>query len=594
MGPYMGPIAFFVPAALIVSLLVAIVITPFVASHLLTGQERESKLARFVRTYVEKVTEGYASFLRVVVYEKNKQKRLLLGALLLFIVSLALPLSGLVHFQMLPRADQNQFYVYYDAPTGTSVERTRTDTEAIASCIEEHETVESVQSFVATAPILDFNGLFKGAQNRVRANQSTLRVNITPGEERAVSSTEVVMELRHALTEKYPEYAEHVRFVEEPPGPPVRATLVAKVVHGDENVRNDVATAFSSLMETVDGVVDVYVERDNAVGRAVYTLNHDALREYGVTQVSVEQVFALLHGGVEVSEYSATDSNEYAPIVLTYAYEDRNTPASIDTLYVKNDAGQMLPLSSVVHVGYEPRPSKVTLEDASLLTFVTAEVENRSIVYVVIEIMKQLHNGSLAGYEVEDWGLFSLTLQGTDGTLVNLEWGGEWEMTLENFRDLGVAMAVALMLVYAVLVAQYNKFATPAFILVTVPLGLVGILWGFFVLDSLFSVYLTATALIGFIALIGLVVNNAIIYLEYVEQAQNSGMSFRDALVEAGRARLRPIVLTSFTTILGSLTIAGDPVWSGLAWAIVFGLSLSTILTLVVYPTLLVFFVQKD
>ena len=167
-------------------------------------------------------------------------------------------------------------------------------------------------------------------------------------------------------------------------------------------------------------------------------------------------------------------------------------------------------------------------------------------------------------------------------------------MTLENFRDLGIAMLVALVLVYGVLVAQYNRFDTPAYILVTVPLGLVGILWGFFFLDVTANIYLTATALIGFIALIGIVVNNAIIYLEYVEQALRSGHTFESALLAAGQARLRPILLTSITTVFASLTIASDPVWSGLAWAIVFGLSLSTVLTLVIYPTLLMYFTSKN
>jgi len=175
-----------------------------------------------------------------------------------------------------------------------------------------------------------------------------------------------------------------------------------------------------------------------------------------------------------------------------------------------------------------------------------------------------------------------------------IEWGGEWEMTLENFRDLGIAMAVALLLVYGVLVAQYKRFAIPAYILVTVPLGLVGILWGFFILEMVTGTFLTATALIGFIALIGLVVNNAIIYLEYVSGELTAGNSFLEALINAGQARLRPIVLTSLTTVLGSLTIATDPVWSGLAWAIIFGLSFSTVLTLIIYPTLLMFFTGRQ
>jgi len=254
----------------------------------------------------------------------------------------------------------------------------------------------------------------------------------------------------------------------------------------------------------------------------------------------------------------------------------------------------MVPLGSVVSADQVLRPGGLYLEDATPVTYVTAEVADRSIVYVVIEAMYMLLNGGLSDYSVASWNLLSMELQNDAGESFSLYWGGEWEMTLENFRDLGIAMGVALMLVYAVLVAQYNQFAKPAYILVTVPLGLVGILWGFFMLDTLFGIYLTATALIGFIALIGLVVNNAIIYLEYVEQAEKRGLSFRDALLAAGSARLRPIFLTSLTTILGSLTIASDPVWSGLAWAIVFGLSLSTILTLVMYPILLVYFTHKE
>jgi multidrug efflux pump subunit AcrB len=262
---------------------------------------------------------------------------------------------------------------------------------------------------------------------------------------------------------------------------------------------------------------------------------------------------------------------------------------------VSSRTGELVSVASVLSVDTTPRPSTAWLEDASAVTYVTAEVEERSIVYVMIDVLRTLITGQATDLTVTDWGLFTMTLvDQLSGEVVEIGWGGEWEMTLENFRDLGVAMGVALLLVYAVLVAQYNRFSTPAYILVTVPLGLVGILLGFFILDSLFGIYLTATALIGFIALIGIVVNNAIIFLEYVEQMRVAGHTFEESLVKAGAARLRPILLTSLTTVLASLTIAGDPVWSGLAWAIVFGLSLSTILTLVVYPTLLMYFTNKN
>jgi multidrug efflux pump subunit AcrB len=206
----------------------------------------------------------------------------------------------------------------------------------------------------------------------------------------------------------------------------------------------------------------------------------------------------------------------------------------------------------------------------------------------MLDLMRALRREGLGEYTVSSWNLFGMTL--TDGLeTVDITWGGEWEMTLENFRDLGLAMLAALFLVYVVLVAQYRSFDTPALILTTVPLGLIGILVGFSMLDVVSGTYLTATALIGFIALIGIVVNNAIILLERFDEAMVEGKDFRDALIDATSSRVRPILLTSLTTVLGSLTIAFDPVWSGLAWSIVFGLSLSTALTLVVFPTLLMY-----
>jgi multidrug efflux pump subunit AcrB len=260
---------------------------------------------------------------------------------------------------------------------------------------------------------------------------------------------------------------------------------------------------------------------------------------------------------------------------------------------VRARTGALVPLDTVVHTEYARDRAVLMTEGVLETQYVTAETEDRSIVYILIEVIGKIHRAELAGFTVQDWNLFGMTVE-KEGVSARIEWGGEWEMTLENFRDLGLAMLGALLLVYAVLVAQYRAFRTPALILTTVPLGLVGILSGFAILDATAHVPLTATALIGFIALIGIVVNNAIILLERFEEAQKEGCSYDDALLNATATRLRPILLTSLTTVLGSLTIASDPVWSGLAWAIVFGLSLSTVLTLVVFPTLLLYTRSKE
>lgn len=593
MGPYMAPIAFFVPMALFVSMLVAIVVVPFVAVHILNPDETPNRVSRYSNRLMEKLTDVYERFLRGVLAKQSRQRNLLLGALGLFLVSLLLPAFALVHFQMLPKADRDQFYVYIDLPEGTDVEATRRVSVAVAKVVGEDSNVESVQHFIATPPILDFNGMFKGAQVRGYGHESTLRVNLTPSGARERSSTGIVTEIRQAIGEKIPETAPFVRFMEDPPGPPVQATLVAKFVSGDETVRKEAAGAFQRYLAGVEGVVDIYESTDAPVSRVRYEYDAVAGETLRVSPRVVADTLRLLGEPQHVGEYLASDASEYTPLILTIPSSARNEPRDISGIFVRSTHGTVVPLSAVVTVHTEARPSSVQLEDTTPLTYVTAEVADRSIVYVIIEIIHGLVNRSLEGYVVKDWSLSGLSFETKEGSEVTLNWGGEWEMTLENFRDLGVAMGVALALVYAVLVAQYKRFDAPGYILVTVPLGLIGILWGFFILDSFFSIYLTATALIGFIALIGIVVNNAIIYLEYVEQSEQSGLSYPEALLSAGRARLRPIVLTSLTTVLGSLTIAGDPVWSGLAWAIVFGLSLSTTLTLIVYPTLLIYFRKK-
>ena len=590
MGPYMGPIAFFVPAALIVSFLVAIVITPFLASRLLQAKESSHRYTSFLQSGLSRLTDRYRTFLQRVLHDRRKQRQIIFSAFSVFVLSLLLPLLALVHFQMLPGADREQLYVYLDMPVDYSSEETVRSSERLRSILLEHPEVVSIQSFAGVAPIVDFNGMFKGAQDRNQSWQVTHRVNLTDIADRRIDSESITQTLRAMLAESAQDLVPYARFLEEPPGPPVRATFEGRVYSENESTRKAVAERLHDIVARIDGVADPYIEQEAMVGRVVYTPKPAALREYGIDHNEVANVIALLTAPQEIGEYVHSAASEYTPILLGYTPELGSTERSLlSEVTIVSEAGVPIPLASLVEEMYEPRPGKRTLETGAAFTGVTAETADRPIVYIVLELISQLRRNGIGEYEVKEWGLFSMVLTSADGDRVRIEWGGEWEMTLENFRDLGIAMAVALLLVYGVLVARYRNFSTPALILVTVPLGLIGILWGFLVLDNVFGVYLTATALIGFIALIGIVVNNAIIYLEYVEYALSRGLSKVDALVEAGTHRLRPILLTSLTTVLGSLTIALDPVWSGLAWAIVFGLSMSTILTLVIYPILLVY-----
>ncbi len=590
MGPYMGPIAFFVPAALIISLFVAITIIPFSATELLKKEEKEMAIQIWIRKQMEKLTTFYQNILRKIISKRKNQRTVLLTALFLFLFVLIFPLTGIEHFQMLPRADRNQFYVYIDAPIDTSIDKTKEISEEISNIILSNTNVTSIQQFIGTPPIIDFNGMFKGAQYRIGKNQATLRVNLKKTTERKPSSTDIVTSIRHDLASKNFDYSRMTRFIEEPPGPPVMATLVAKISSDSEEVTQEAVKDLMPLIVETKGVIDPYTSYQKPVGNIKYIFDREQAKLVGVSEFDVASAISVLNGSLPTTEYIANDKSEFVPVVVTLNRTDRDMPAKIDDLGIRSQKGNVVPITSVLETSYEQRKQDIHLERGEKLAYITSEVENRPVIYVVIDIIHSLLSGELKNYEVTNWNLFKLEMKNNNGEKVKLTWDGEWKMTLENFRDLGVAMGVALMLVYATLVVQYRSFKKPGFIMVTVPLGLVGILTGFLLLDNLFGIYLTATALIGFIALIGIVVNNAIIFSEYIEQSVAEGKNFQEALVEAGGARFRPILLTSLTTILGSLTIVADPVWSGLAWSIVFGLSLSTTLTLLVYPTLLSFF----
>ena len=235
----------------------------------------------------------------------------------------------------------------------------------------------------------------------------------------------------------------------------------------------------------------------------------------------------------------------------------------------------MVPLASVVKIEDSRTIPVRYIDEREPVVYISAEMENRSIVYAIIDLINKIrhHKELFSGAKLKSWNLFGFTFETNNQQEYHLQWGGEWEMTLENFRDLGRAMLIAFFLIYIVLVVQFTSFKKPLLIMTTMPLGFIGILPGFALLDAGWGIFLTATSLIGFIALMGIVVNNAIIYLEYLEMLLNQGINLHTALIQAGKTRLRPILLTSATTVLGNLTIAFDPVWSGLAWAIVFGLS---------------------
>lgn len=597
MGSYMGPLAFFVPLTLVMALLVAFVITPFLSYTLLHNKiNKDKKSDGLIGGFFDKISEKYAQLLSKILYKRKLQKTVIFSVIVAFIVSLSLPVLGLVHFQMLPKADKKQYYIYLDLPAGTDVVKTKKIADKVAKIVSKDKNVISVQSFIGEPPVVDFNGLFKGVLFRNGRNQATLRINLTSPSNRKSMSFDILSQARKNIYKaNILPTATTLKVLGDPPGPPVVAAFVAKVIGPDDATRNKIAFMIEKKIKEIPGTVDIGNSVPKASPRLLININKDRALEYGVNASSIAETVRLLYGPVNVSQYHASRLNEYAPIQISLPVSSRVTPDSLNNIDIRSRNGALVPLSSVVDYKWSRNIPVITSEDNERISYVTAETDNRSIVYIMIDLIKSISNYSDSNGSITKTGIFGSVYTTTSGEKYKINWGGEWKMTLENFRDLGLAMLVALFLVYAILVAQYKSFRIPSIIMSTIPLGLVGILFGFFALDKFAGIYLTATALIGFIALVGIVVNNAILYLEYFQELkkENPEMDERDALIEAGKVRLRPILLTSATTILGSITIVSDPVWSGLAWSIMFGLSLSTVLTLIIFPTLYIATLRK-
>ncbi len=608
MGPYMGPIPFFVPAALVFSLLLSFTINPYMASALLqrTGagpaRERKPTLPGFLERLLQLGPAAFEAYRRTLhdLLTNRRRRTVWMSVIgLALLASFVLPGVALVKFRMLPKADREQFFLYVDMPAGTSLERTFTAAQAFEDFLLSEPEVRMIQSYVGRPPILDFNGLFRGVSARSESRHATLRVGLSHPDDRPMTSEELVLELRPRLiaaTQKFAPEAQ-LTFVEDPPGPPVLSTMLVRLQGYDDALLEQTALDLLPRVREIDGVTDL----DSSVPEDTETLrivvNQERASRSRLSPAQIVETLSAAYDGSILGIYHNPANIEQEYITLRYDRRFRADPAVLQNVYLYNDLGIRVRLLDLARVVPVETPKPLRRENRSNTVYLLGEMGDRSITYAAIDLLYLLVdyapeiNGRRG--ELESWSLFGAKYRFPDGRIVDVSIGGEWELTLEVFRDLGIAMGVAIFLVYFVLTAQFKSFREPLIIMSTIPLSLIGVLPGFMVLGWITGEYFTATSMIGVIALAGIAVNNSIILLEYLNSLKGK-LSLEAALVEAGTTRFRPILLTTVTTILGSTTIAGDPVWAGLAYAIIFGLGVSSLLTLIVFPVLFLMIKGRD
>jgi multidrug efflux pump subunit AcrB len=592
MGPYMRPIPFNVPVAMIASLVIAYMFVPWAAVKFLPDHhESEPFDIKKTKTY-----EVFNRVLRPMIQYKSKRLLFILSLVVLTILAILTLPAKLVLFKMLPGANKNTFNITIDLPTGTSIETTKQVVERIEKELSKQKGITDFESFIGMGGVIDFNGLLRGSNLKKGENLAEIRVNLKDLKERKESSIDMVSRLRPILQKIGKPYNANVKLVEDPPGPPVIATLLMEVTGGDEAGRMVLAKKIEDIYKKTKGVVDIDVMADDPIVK--YELVPDKVKAglLGITTKQIADILGLGIKGAVVSVAHIPNEKEQVGIFVRFDKNSRNSIKDIQNIKIMSmTTHRMVPLAEVVKVKAVPYGGLITSKDLKDIVMVTGEMDKRGSIYALLDIFSYLKDKGLKGYTITYDGNPRLNLVAVDnktGQKYDLVWDGEWKITFDTFRDLGTAFGGAVVLIFLLMVAYYKNFRIPRIVLAAVPLTFIGVLPGHMIISWLTipltgtPAYFTATSMIGFIALAGIVVRNSLLLIDFTNDLVAAGRSIEDAVVEAAATRFRPIILTALAIILASSVILLDPVWQGLAVSLIFGVLVSTILSLFVIPLL--------
>ncbi len=578
MGPYMAPMALNVPVAMLMSLVVAFTITPWLSLHMLGGvyKQPHEERSSLEETSLYKIYNG---IMESIIRSRSLRWAIIggVGALLCFAVWLVL--SQRVPLKMLPFDNKSELQVVVDMPEGASLESTEAAAQAIADYIVRIPEVTDVTLFAGTSSPMDFNGLVRHYYLRQGSNVADVRMNFIGKKLRAEQSHAIGLRLREDLKRIADRHGANIKIVETPPGPPVIATLVAEIYGRIGQPYHELGLAAAkvrSLMEGTQGVVDV---DDVLVAGQRKTVFHVDRAKAALHGISNRQIAEALQGTVLGSPAGSIHlDNEVNPTVirLQFPKEEKALEAYLGQLTLKGASGRGVFLTDLGSFERDVIDQPVYHKNLKPVVYVFGETAGLPPPEAVFALEDKVKNApELEGFEVIWSG------------------EGEWDITVRVFRDLGIAFGVAVLGIYILLLYQTQSYLLPAIQLIALPLSVIGILPGFWLLNLVSSrqvggfenpVYFTATAMIGMIALAGIATRNSILLIEFVEERKKEGKPLVRSLVEAGALRTRPIFLTSFAAMLAAWPITLDPIFSGLAWALIFGITVSTFFTLIVVP----------
>jgi len=617
MGPYMRPMALNVPVTMLMSMLVSFTITPWLAYHMLKGQVGKSPGTSQAAGGHDDPHEG-DDVKRTLTYRifyplmTPMLHRRWIAWTFLGVVGVGTVLAGLmpmfrmVPLKMLPFDNKNELQLVLDMPKGTTLERTQVAIGALERYLRTVPEVVAFESYAGVPSPMDFNGLVRHYYLRRGAYQGEVRIILADKKDRAQQSHALGLRLRDALTAIAGKHGVNLKIVESPPGPPVISTIAAEVYGRADQTYDELQKAAGLVADRLrkeGGVVDVDTTVEAEQRRYVFDVDRTKAALSGVSEAELTQALAVALGGEPVTAAEAPAERNTLPIVLRLPEADRSSLEDLGRLYVQARAGRVVSLAELGLWRKELVDQTIYHKNLRPVVYVFGEMAGRAPAEAIMDVEADRvrpgeKRGPVAAKSADERGSFFDNGRGIlwrlpDGISVVFGGEGEWQITLDVFRDLGLAFAAAMVAIYILLVHETGSFLLPVVIMLAIPLTILGIMPGFWLLNHIGvraaggygdPVFFTATAMIGMIALAGIVTRDAIILVDFIHHSLRKGRSLFDAIMESRVVRLRPILLTSAAAMLGAWPITLDPIFSGLAWSLIFGLLASTLFTLFVIP----------
>ena len=591
MGPYMSPIPINASTGMLISLLVAFIVTPWLAFKLLKHGDHTQGNATDHES--KDNSRAYLFFLYImspfIIGDQARVNRwlLMLGTTAFIMLAVALPAMKLVVLKMLPFDNQSELQIIVDMPEGTPLEQTLRVLDELSDHVISLDEVKDVELYAGNTAPINFNGLVRQYYLRQAAHQGDLQINLVDKSQRDRQSHDVALTLREALQTIGRRYNANVKMVEVPPGPPVMAPISAEIYGLDYPQQIEATHTLAKLFQQTLDVVDVDTWLDAPQQQWNLVIKRNRAMILGLTEHSINQAITTATSGLDIG-YLHSEQQKYAlPMRLRFSQTYRDQLEQLLLLKVRNNQGQLISLGEVVQLEKTQIEQTIYHKNQKPVMFVTADMAGPldSPLYGLFDISSQLNQ-----IESSNWQQKFIAQPNTPASLqgIEIKWDGEWQITYETFRDMGIAYGIGMILIYLLVVAQFRSYSIPLVIMAPIPLTIIGVMPG----HALFGAQFTATSMIGMIALAGIIVRNSILLVDFINQQLAKGQALEEAVIQSATVRAKPIILTGVAAMTGAFFILDDPIFNGLAISLIFGILVSTLLTLILIP-LLFFVLQK-